>query len=99
MLVFTLFKSPSETAKALACISVIEASSEDSGNLLQTVQYAKFKIYLKDCNLEQAQGALWSILKMPLTSFDVALDAVKCLDDADVDVVPFYKHIATKYPK
>lgn len=68
-----------------------------------TVLYAKYSIFLRDKDHQAAESALWALLKLALTPFQMALAAVKALDCEDhcehIDAVPFYKHLAGKYPK
>lgn len=99
-----------DTAKALGCVSSIEQSvprtvggdgAVDAN--AHTVLYAKYFIFLQDKDQQAAEGALWALLKLALTPFEMALSAVKALDSEDraghIDAVPFYKHLAGKYPK
>lgn len=91
---------------AKSYVEAIEASAGatlTNSCLAHSVYYAKFTIYLHDRDRAATEEALWSLLKLPLTPFPTALQAVKRLDTEentiDIDAVPFYKHLVAKYPK
>lgn len=91
---------------AKSYIGAIEASAGPTlanSCLAHSVHYAKFTIYLHDKDRAATEDALWGLLKLPLTPFPTALQAVKRLDteenSMDIDAVPYYKHLVSKYPK
>jgi hypothetical protein len=83
--------------------------------MAHTIMFAKHKIALKDRDLPCAESSLRALLKLPLTTFDTALNAVKRYMDElsnqkdatqhqgagkePVDCVEFYKLLAAKYPR
>jgi hypothetical protein len=97
----------SDSSKALGCVSVIEdcAGKDGAGveSMAHTIQYAKFMIFAKDRDQAAAEAALWKLLQLPLTPFEMALNAVKALGEEgglmEIDATPYYKHLASKYPK
>lgn len=93
-----------DTAKALSCVASIEQLAQPTAeSVAHTILYAKYCIFLRDKDQQAAEGALWALLKLALTPFAMALNAVKALStealSGQVDAVPFYKYLAGKYPK
>jgi hypothetical protein len=89
----------------MSCVDSIESACDVQANssAAHTLQYAKYYIHVQDRDSAAAEAALWSVLRLPLTPFLTALQAVKVLDEesakVDIDPVPFYKHLVGKYPK
>lgn len=101
-----MFFSLSEFSMAKSYVDAIETSAGPTltnSCLAHSVYYAKFTIYLHDRDRTATEDALWSLLKLPLTPFPTALQAVRRLDSEentlDIDAVPYYKHLVAKYPK
>jgi hypothetical protein len=88
-------------------VSVIEDCAGKDGvgteSWAHAIQYAKFTIFAQDRDQAAAEAALWRLLQLPLTPFETALKAVQELNKEDsnveIDATPFYKHLASKYPK
>ncbi len=98
----------------MTCIHAIQNASSDSAGLVErmahTIMFAKHKISLKDRDFAAAESSLRALLKLPLTTFDTALNAVKrymeevsndrAVSRSEVpDCVEFYKLLAAKYPR
>ena len=86
---------------------MIEDSGQYEGinleSVAHTLQYAKFRIFLKDSDRLATESALWKLLQLPLTPFTVSLSSINALEEEgsklEIEVSPFYKHLAGKYPK
>lgn len=109
----------SQCDKAMTCIHAIQNAANECAELVESmahvIMFAKHKISLKDRDMEAAENSLRALLKLPLTAFDTALNAVKRfveeLDNSHISrdkptqqssadmALEFYKILATKYPK
>lgn len=93
----------------MSCVAAIEASAAECaelvGRMAHTVAYAKHKIALKDRDLVTAESSLQLLLKLPLTPFDSALNAVKRYAEATQESggggpqTDFFQLLAAKYPR
>lgn len=108
----------SQCDKAMTCIHSIQNAAAECAEVVESmahvIMFAKHKISLKDRDIEAAESSLRSLLKLPLTSFDTALNSVKrYVDELSIGrrengratqssqdiAAELYKILAAKYPR
>lgn len=91
----------------MSFVHSLENSSKTSADMIVTITYAKFRIFLKDNDYQSAESALKSLMRSQI-SFDMGIEVVKtfvnkfCLsrqvDQGKDDTITFYRMLASKFP-